>query len=294
MSPDGKLFAERHWKHVSLCDSYSLKCLGVFSSIDLVSGSKFLRFSPDGKFLFFGRLDMWFSLENENVDTFPQFSRTDSSYEWGSFTLDKQYIVVKSCNFSFESNDSCCWLCLLNYLCLWAAEEIGQRHETDESETICGCFPQRLLVETRPFAGEDQDSPVPAMRILLNVLRRTQPDQWCSLLEKLQLYYPFEAECSYCPSRMTRETPTLAVVRDFVNSRYSEIFKYQVWDLQTGKSALEQAFSSGVQLSPFTYVCHLGTALEKCGMLFSGIDKSLSLCNIALSVKHRLPSSFFL
>ena len=95
---------------------------------DLVSGSKFLRFSPDGKFLFFGRLDMWFSLENENVETFPQFSRIDSSYEWGSFTLDKQYIVVKSCNFSFDSNDSCCWLCLLNYLCLWAAEEIGQRH----------------------------------------------------------------------------------------------------------------------------------------------------------------------
>ena len=56
----------------------------------------------------------------------------------------------------------------------------------------------------------------------------------------------------------------------------------QVWDLQTCRSALEQAFSSGVQLTPFTYLCHAGTALEKCGLLFSGIDKSLSLCNIAL------------
>ena len=68
------------------------------------------------------------------------------------------------------------------------------------------------------------------------------------------------------------------------------IFKYQVWDLQTGKSALEQVFSSGVQLSPFTYLCHLGTALEKYGILFSGIDTSLSLCNIALlnTVCHHL------
>jgi len=253
-----------------------------------------LRFSPDGKFLFFGRLDRWFSLESENVEKFPQFSRIASSYEWGSFTLDKQCIVVKRCNFSFKSNYGCCWLCLLNYLCLWAAEEIGQGHETDGSEAICGCFPHRLLVQTRPSAREDQDSAVPAMRILLNILRRTHHDDWCFLLETLQLNYPFKDVCSYCPSRMRGETPTLTVVRDFVISHYNEILKYQVWDMQTGKSALEQAFSSGVQLSPFTYVCHLGTALEKCGMLFSGIDKSLSLCNIALSVKHRLPSSFFL
>lgn len=38
---------------------------------------------------------------------------------------------------------------------------------------------------------------------------------------------------------------------------------------------------------------HLGTALEKCGVLFCGIDKSLSLCNVALlsTVCHHL--SFF-
>jgi len=290
VSPDGKLFAERHWKHISLFDSYSLKCLGLFSSTDFVSGSKCLEFSPDGKFLFFGWLDKWFSLEDENVKEFPQFSGIRSSYEWGSFTLDKQWIVVKRYNFPPQSSHRCCMLCLLNYLCLWAAEEIGEGHETDESGTICGCFPDRLVVQIHPSAGEDQDSPVPAMRILINVLRRTHHDEWCSLLEKLQLSYPFEAVCSYCSSRMRRETPTLTVVRDFIISHYNEIFKYQVYDVQSGKSALEQAFSSGVQLSPFIYVCHLGTALEKCGVLFSGIDKSLSLCNIALlnTVSHHL------
>ena len=64
--------------------------------------------------------------------------------------------------------------------------------------------------------------------------------------------------------------------------------------MQTGKSALEQAFSSGVQMSPFTYFCHLGTALDRCGRLFSGIDKALSLCNIALlsTVCHYCTPSF--
>ena len=35
-----------------------------------------------------------------------------------------------------------CWVTF----CLWAAEEISQSLETDESETICGCFPDRLRV----------------------------------------------------------------------------------------------------------------------------------------------------
>jgi len=294
VSPDGKLFAERHGKHISLFDSSSLKCVDEFSSCELesnlVSKSKCLEFSPDGKFLFFGRLDRWFSLKDEDVREFLQFSRIDSNYEWGSFTLDRQWIVVKPCNFSFQSNYKCCWLCLLNSLCLWAAEEIVQSRETDESETICGCFPDRLLVQIQPSAEVDHHSPVPAMRILLHILRRTHRDMWCSLFEKLQLNYPFEDRCSYCRSRMMGETPSLTVLRDFVIDHYNKIFKYQVWNVQTGRSALEQAFSSGLQLSPFTYLCHLGTALEKCGVLFSGIDKSLSLCNIALlsTVCHHL------
>ena len=295
VSPDGRLLAERHEKHISLFDSCSLKCVDEFSSrvleTNLVSTSKCLEFSPDGKFFFFGRLDKWFSLKEEDVKEFPQFSRINSSYEWGSFTLDKQWIVVKLCQFSFESNESCCWLCLLNNLCLWAAEEISQSRETDESETICGCFPDRLRVSV-PSVVVDHHTSVPGMKILLDILRRTHHDKWCSLFDKLQLHHPFKEDtCIHCPSR--GKTPTLTVLRDFVIDHYSKIFDYQVWNVQTGRSALEQAFFSGAQLSPFTYLCHLGTSLEKCGVLFSGIDKSLSLCNVALlsTVRHHL--SFF-
>ena len=295
VSPDGRLLAERHEKHISLFDSCSLKCVNEFSSrvleTNLVSTSKCLEFSPDGKFLFFGRLDRWFSLNEEDVKEFPQFSRINSSYEWGSFTLDKQWIVVKLCQFSFESNESCCWLCLLNNLCLWAAEEISQSRETDESETICGCFPDRLRVSV-PSVVVDHHTSVPGMKILLDILRRTHHDKWCSLFDKLQLHHPFKEDtCIHCPSR--GKTPTLTFLRDFVIDHYNKIFDYQVWNVQTGRSALEQAFFSGAQLSPFTYLCHLGTSLEKCGVLFSGIDKSLSLCNVALlsTVCHHL--SFF-
>ena len=243
LSHDGKLLAcmNRHEQNIFVLDSHSLEMISDINlegNLGLTSGC--LEFSPDGKFLFLGRLDRWFSLEKRNYEDFPHFSGWTSSYEWGSFTLDKQCIVVKRGNFSFKSSYSSCWLCLLNFLCLWAAEEIGQ---SDESETICGCFPHRLLVQIRPYAAEDQDSAVPGMRILLNVLRKTHDDEWCSLLERLQLNYPFEAACWYCPLRMRRETPTLTVVRDFVISHYDEIFKYQVWNVQTGKSALEQAFS---------------------------------------------------
>jgi len=41
-------------------------------------------------------------------------------------------------------------------------------------------------------------------------------------------------------------------------------------------------FFSGVELSPVLYLCHLTAALERCEALFSDIEKSLSLCNVAL------------
>lgn len=52
--------------------------------------------------------------------------------------------------------------------------------------------------------------------------------------------------------------------------------------MKSGKPVLEDVFSSGAQLHPFFYLCHLTTALEYCEVLFSGIDRALSLCNIAL------------
>ena len=296
VSPDGKLLAARgvnsYMKNsVVFYDAFSMKV--VLGPVELLSHTNHLEFSPDGKFLFYGRLNKWFSLERECVEEFPQFSVENGMYEWGSFTLDKQCIVVKRCfyrNFHPESAEICCKLCMLNYLCLWAAAEIGLGQE---SEAICGCFPDRLSVKSLHSEAEDQDSPVPAMRSLLNVLKSTKHVDWCCLLKKLQLDYAFELvppECGYCSSRKNRDTLNVASVHEFIINHYSMIFKYQVWNMQTGKSVLDQALSSGIQMSPFSYLCHLGNALELCGVLFSHIDEALSICNVALlnTVYHHL------
>ena len=84
--------------------------------------------------------------------------------------------------------------------------------------------------------------------------------------------------------------PLLEEVRQFVIYHYSEIFKYQVLDRQTGKPVLDLASSFGEEVSPFIHFCHLGTAFEICGTLFTGIGKALSLPSIALlsTICHHL------
>ena len=67
---------------------------------DAIGGITHLEFTPDGKFLFYGRLDKWFSVERGRVEDFPQFSGNFHIYKWGVFTRDGQHIVVKS---SFSS-----------------------------------------------------------------------------------------------------------------------------------------------------------------------------------------------
>jgi len=89
VSPDGKRLAHinRRRKNIVFFDSCSLEViheivLERFS--DLVLGSNYLEFSPDGKFLFFGRLDLWFSVETGNLEKFPQFLGNTQTHEWGS------------------------------------------------------------------------------------------------------------------------------------------------------------------------------------------------------------------
>ena len=284
LSPDGKLLAEGKGKYISLFDSCSLE---RFSGPIEVEELSHLTFSADGSFVFFGRLDKWLSVERGRIEAISQFSENVGLCEWGSFTLDQKNIVVKRKRLSHR-----CALCLFNHLCLWAKEEIAQ---SQESEQLCSCFPHKVSVERRfPHLGAHQKPCITAMRPLLDLLGRMQCDQWCLLLEKVELEVRdgtfLLRACCDCKSLREYETLTLTEVRQFIVDHYSEIFKYQVWNVKTGKSALEEAFSSGVGFSPFTYFCHLGTVFEICGTLFTGVEKALSFCNVALlnAVCHHL------
>ena len=61
----------------------------------MIDGSiSHLEFSPDDKFVFFGRLDRWFSVHEKCVVEVSQFSGKRESYVWGSFICDGKYIAV--------------------------------------------------------------------------------------------------------------------------------------------------------------------------------------------------------
>lgn len=70
----------------------------VFGPIEVMEGGDdiyHLEFSPYGKFLFFGRLDKWFSVEKGCVEESPQFSENCRCYKWSSFIFDGCFIVVQ-------------------------------------------------------------------------------------------------------------------------------------------------------------------------------------------------------
>ena len=287
-SPDRKLLAEVKDGFISLYNSGSLKKLFGPVEAKKLADVKRLAFSSCGNFVFFGKIDRAFSVEREGIETYPPLRTVDRLCEWCSFTLDRQHIVVKFKQFLTPT----CWLCLLNHLCLWAKLEIAQSRER---EPLCQCFPHKLKVTRKhPQLEAHPGSRITAMRPLLNLLGEMKCKEWCSLLEKVQLNRGdgtfLVSDCGSCKTANGYEALTLKEVRQFVIDHYSEIFKYQVLDMQTGKLVPDLALFSGVEVSPFIHFCHLGTAFEVCGTLFSGIGKALSLPNIALlsTICHHL------
>ena len=64
-----------------------------------------LEFSPDDKFVFFGRLDKWFSVERGCVEDFHQFSENPGHHDWGRIVSNGQHIVVKRSHFFRSTGD---------------------------------------------------------------------------------------------------------------------------------------------------------------------------------------------
>ena len=287
-SPDRKLLAEVKGGFITLYNSGSLKRLfGPFKATEL-EDVKRLAFSSCGNFVFFGKIDRAFSVERGGIETYFPLQTVHVSCEWCSFTLDRQHIVVKFKEFLTPT----CWFCLLNHLCLWAKLEIERSGKRDP---LCRCFPHKLKVTRKhPQLEAHPGSRITAMRPLLNLLGEMKCKEWCSLLEKVQLNRGdgtfLVSDCESCKTAKDYEALTLEEVRQFVIYHYSEIFKYQVLDGQTGKPVLDLASSFGEEVSPFIHFCHLGTAFEICGTLFTGIGKALSLPSIALlsTICHHL------
>lgn len=96
VSPDKKLLAGGKGKSISLFDAYSL--VKVFGPVEVIKKDEdinHLEFSPDGKFVLFGRLDKWFSVEKRCVTEFPQFSENCIRYNWVSFISGGRSVVLQ-------------------------------------------------------------------------------------------------------------------------------------------------------------------------------------------------------
>ena len=293
-SPDGKFLAEVKNGCISLYNSCSLeRLLGPVKTEELAYVNH-LAFSSCGNFVFFEKFDRAFSVKRGIIETYFPLQTVHLSSEWFSFTLDRQHIVMKHKRLLTPT----CWLCLLNHLCLWAKLEIAQ---SPEREPLCRCFPDKLKVTRKyPQLAAYQGSRITAMRPLLDLLSEMKQEEWCSLLQKVQLTRGgatfLVSSCESCKTAKDYEALTLEEVRQFVINHYSEIFRYQVWDAQTGEPVLKGALSSGVEVGPFIHFCHLGTAFEICGTIFTSTGKALSLSNIALlsTICHHLLSRKFL
>ena len=272
---------------ILLVDASTLKTVdGPFEiSQETIEEITCLEFSPDGKWLFFGRLDKWISIERESIEDFSQFSGNSLVYQSGLFTPDGQYIVVKR-DKVFDFQQTCQnMFCVLDFLSLWALLEIDK--EGVGKLTCCFTELSKLMAAiVSPMGGQ--------AKRLLTFLGMDPSWRQTGLTS-----VPYDPSCCSCGRLRelteSNQISSLSAVRRLISDLYPRIFYYQVWNFQTGRSLLEDAFSQGGQLNPITYVCHLTSAFTKLRgrMWCSGIDKAVSIANIAtVNAVYALESVF--
>ena len=259
-----------------LVDALTFKILnGPFEiSEDTIEDISHLEFSPDDKYVFFGRLDKWFSIERGCVEALSQFTENSMIYEWGLFTPDERYMVVKRKDV-FDCPKTCQDKhCVGDLLVLWAVKEID--HSQDDEMTCL--FTQLSKAITRMITILEGET----KRFLESL--QTKPTFFQTCVSSV----PYDPSCYYCSRLMevtgkTQES-SLSVVREFIIELYPHIFHFQIWNILTGRPLLLDVFSSESQLNSFSYFCHIAGAFDKWGVEVgcSGMDKAVSVCNIAV------------
>ena len=229
-------------------------------SHEIIDNITHLEYSRDSKFIFFGRLDKWFSVERKCVEEFFQFNWNETVYQWGFLTRDGESIVVKrnmedlSCHKSGNT-------CLGNLLALWAVKEIEESRDDVwslriglEVEGPIKCLLKCLSYKTN------------LLKPRVNATNMLSSCRFCRILRSLTI--------------QGYHAVSLAAVRGKIIEIYPWIFQRHMLDLKTGRPVLERVFSRDIQLNPFTYICHVSYFVNRRAMeiAFSGF----SVCNIAI------------
>ena len=277
LSPDKKWLAGGTGQSIFLFDASTLERIqGPIKVVESGNDIHHVEFSSDGKLLFFGRLDKWFSLDEGCLKELPQFAGKNRLFKWGSLASCGRYIVVKD-----DVWNGCHSLsCLKIIFSLWATHELKQ---IKSGETVCRRKRKEHYFDYFPFSDE---------RYLFG-RKEYEPVRFfrkdCEkLIEILQTFFRREENasslCARCSASMQElQESSFSRVRQHITDLYSDIFWYQVWNLESGKSVLEEAFSLGTQLNPLFLVYHLAPCSKFINRFRRVINEVESLCDVAVA-----------
>ena len=275
---DNKTLAGAKGRSLFFFDASTLEALGgpFEVSRDVIQRINCLEFSPDDKFVFFGRLDKWFSVGRGCVENFPQFSENRGVYDWGRFSSDGQHIVVKGRDFSDLPETCETKRCIEDLLSLWALKEIDGGPDKEWT-----CSFRQLPEMVTGFSNMGTETSSLLRRLGINVMS----------CEVSAMHGSNYSSCYFCDQLKELKELTdpskessLASVRQLVIKLYRCIFRYQVWNLETGRPLLQDVFNQCAQFNPFTYFCHVTSVFNKWGrgVGCAGVDQVMSVCNIAV------------
>ena len=284
---DKKTFAGAKGRSLFFFDASTLEALGgpFEVSRDVILRINCLEFSPDDKFVFFGRLDKWFSVGRGCVEDFHQFSENPGHHDWGRIVSNGQHIVVKRNHFSDLPETCQTKKCIEDLLSLWALKEID---EGPDKEWTCSFRQLPQMVAGFSNMGIETISLLGRLGINLPWTPTRFHLMFCEVNAMHGSNY---RSCYFCDQLKKLKELTdpskessLAPVRQLVIKLYRWIFRYQVWNLETGRPLLQDVFNQCAQLNPFTYFCHVTSAFDKWGKEIgcAGVDQVMSVCNIAV------------
>ena len=244
---DNKTLAGAKGRSLFFFDAFTLEALGgpFEVSQDMIQRINCLEFSPDDKFVFFGRLDKWFSVERGCVEDFHQFSENPGHHDWGRIVSNGQHIVVKRNHFSDLPETCQTKGCVEDLLSLWAVKEIDGGPDKEWT-----CSFRQLPQMVAGFSNMSIETSSLLRRLGINLMScevnathgaNYRSCYFCDRLKELKELTDPSKESS------------LAHVRQLIIKLCRWIFRYQVWNLETGRPLLQDVFNQCTQFNPFTY-----------------------------------------
>ena len=229
-----------------------------------------LIFSVDDKFVFFGRLDKWFSVEQGCFLDLRQFSGNSVWYEEPAFTGKGKYFCVSPRIYNLCD----CWpcqneKCITDLLALWALLEVD-----DTADMTSPQLPGIVSKVEMPL-GKPTSKLLEFLEIdpkFYEVSKETIP------------YDPSSCDCCFGLTEFAKsdKEPSLTAVRQLVLEVYPRLFVEQVWNFDSGKPLLHDWWSENEEFEIITDTLYTLQQPRDARCWGSGFRKSWSVSNMAV------------